>query len=441
MALWTRVSNVFRTEQLNRELNEEFESHIEEAIAEGRDPLEVRRSFGSMLRQREASRRVRVAGWLDGLRADVMFGWRQLRRNRVTSAAAILSLALAMGGCVGAFRLIDALLLRPLPVDAPERLYAISYDGVGVQGKPNRFDSGSYPMFQKMRAVAKDDAELIAVSYVVRTDLTYASDAEMEKAHWQLVSGWMFNEFGLRPAIGRLLRKEDDLEPGKHPVAVISYDYWKRRFGRDPNVVGRTFRQGKDVYEIVGVVAKGFTGTRPGTMTDIFVPTTMRPDWIRNASCLAADVCAGEAGSSARTTAIQIAGALRGDGVGEGEGMDQLFQGTHGVNSKNEAHAGDSGRGCLGYAERLWQRPDDPWSAGAAGVADCLCKRGQPDDSVGSGANTRDGAASFDWRGALAARADGARGERHAVRAGRHDWRVVRVVVGSAGGKDDQSCK
>ena len=284
MALWTRVSNVFRTDQLNRELNEEFESHIEEAIAEGRDPLEVRRSFGSMLRQREASRRVRVAGWLDGLRADVMFGWRQLRRNRVTSAAAILSLALAIGGCVGAFRLIDALLLRPLPVDAPERLYAISYDGVGVQGKPNRFDSGSYPMFQKMRAVAKDDAELIAVSYVVRTDLTYSSDAEMEKAHWQLVSGWMFNEFGLRPSIGRLLQKEDDLEPGKHPVAAISYDYWERRFGRDPNVVGRTFRQGKDVYEIVGVVAKGFTGTEPGTMTDIFVPITMRPDWIRNAS-------------------------------------------------------------------------------------------------------------------------------------------------------------
>ena len=284
MSLWTRTVNVFRGDRLNRELNEEFESHIEEAIAAGSDPKDARKTFGSMLRQREASRRVRVVGLLDGLCADVIFGWRQLRRNRVTSVAAVLSLALAMGACTGAFRLIDALLLRPLPVAHPERLYAISYEGAGFQGKPYSFDSGSYPMFEKMRAAAKDEAELIAVSYVDRADVTYASDEAMEKAQWQYVSGWMFNEFGLKPVAGRLLRKDDDLEPGQHPVAVISYDYWKRRFGRDPNVVGRTFRQGKDVYEIVGVLESGFTGTEPGTMTDIFVPTMMRADSIPRAN-------------------------------------------------------------------------------------------------------------------------------------------------------------
>jgi predicted permease len=284
MSLWTRTVNAFRGDRLNRELNEEYESHLEEAIAAGRDPGEARRALGSMLRQREASHRVRVLGWLDGLRADVIFAWRQLRRNRVSSAAAIISLALAMGTCTGAFRLIDALLLRPLPVDHPERLHAISYDGVGFQGKPYNFDSGSYPMFAKMRAAAKDEADLIAVSYIDRADVTYATDEEMEKAHWQFVSGWMFNDFGLKPALGRLLLEDDDLEPGKHPVAVISYDYWKRRFGRDPNVVGRTFHQGKDVYEIVGVLESGFTGTEPGTMTDIFVPTMMRADEIPRAS-------------------------------------------------------------------------------------------------------------------------------------------------------------
>jgi len=282
MALWTRVWNVFRGDKVNQDLNEEYESHMDEAIARGRDPEEVRRAFGSLLRQREASRRVRVAGWLDGLRSDAIFGWRQLKRNKVTSAAAVLSLALGMGACVSAFRLIDALLLRPLPVAEPERLYAISFDGVGFQGKPYSFDSGSYPMFAKMRAAAAGDAELIAVSYVERTDLTYATDEEMEKAHWQFVSGWMFREFGLRPAIGRLLREDDDLEPGKHPVAAISYDYWERRFGRDPNVVGRPFRVGKDVYEIVGVIGKGFTGTEPGTMTDIFVPSMMRAGSVTN---------------------------------------------------------------------------------------------------------------------------------------------------------------
>src|ERR1700678_4075516 len=135
MSLWKRISNAFRPDRLNRELEEEFESHIADAIDEGRDPAEARRAFGSHLRQREASRQVRVAGWIDGLRADVIFGWRQLKRNKVTSAAAILSLALAMGACVSAFRLIDALLLRPLPVSDPDHHYAITFDGFTVTGE------------------------------------------------------------------------------------------------------------------------------------------------------------------------------------------------------------------------------------------------------------------------------------------------------------------
>jgi putative ABC transport system permease protein len=282
MSLWTRITNAVRPDRLNRELDEEFESHVAEAIDQGRDPAEARRAFGSPLRQREASRQHRVAGWLDGLRADIIFGWRQLKRNKVTSAAAILSLALAMGACVSAFRLIDALLLRPLPVAHPEELYAISYDGVGFQGKPYSFDSGSYPMFQTMRAAIHDDAELIALSFTERTDLTYSTDDEMEKANWQFVSGRLFQDFGLQPALGRLLSESDDLEPGAYPVAVLSYQYWSRRFGRDPKVVGSTVRVGRDTYEIVGITAPGFTGTEPGTMTDIFVPTMMRGQAIHN---------------------------------------------------------------------------------------------------------------------------------------------------------------
>jgi predicted permease len=275
MSLWTRVWNVFHGDRLNRELNEEFESHMEEAIAEGRDPEEVRRAFGPMLRQREASRRMRVAGWLDGLRADVIFGWRQLRRNRVSSAAAVLSLALAMGACVSAFRLIDALLWRPLPVAAPERLFAVSRAELTFEGKPQNFDGWAYPDFALMRAAAKGQAELVAVSYTDRMDLTYASDEEMEKGLVQYVSGWMWESLGLHPALGRLFTEQDDKVPGAHPVAVLSHDYWARRFGRDPKVIGRTLRLGEQLLEIVGVGPESFTGTEPGTVTEIFVPTMM----------------------------------------------------------------------------------------------------------------------------------------------------------------------
>ncbi len=95
----------------------------------------------------------------------------------------------------------------------------------------------------------------------------------------------MFSLFGLKPAIGRLLTPADDMKPGGHPVAVLSYDYWQRRFNGDTHIVGRKFRLGADLYKIVGVCGKGFIGTEPGTVTDIFIPTMMntraidRPDW------------------------------------------------------------------------------------------------------------------------------------------------------------------
>jgi predicted permease len=278
MSLWSRIANVFRSDRLNREIDEELESHIQEAIEHGRDPAEVRRAFGSTLRHREESRDVRLLTWLDSLRADAVFGLRQLNKNKITSGAAILSLALAIGACTSAFRLIDALLLRPLPVVEPEGLYILSLHGAGFDGKPGTFDEYPYPLFRQLRGAVNDQAELLAISFEERIDLTYASDQEMEKAHVQYVSGSMFGAFGLRPVMGRVFAESDDVTPGAHPFAVLSHDYWTHRFGQDPKVIGRTFRLGNDLYQIVGVADAPFTGTEPGTMTDIFAPVIMHPD-------------------------------------------------------------------------------------------------------------------------------------------------------------------
>lgn len=275
MPLWSRIANLIRPDRLSREIDEELESHIEEAIEQGRDPAEARRAFGSALRLREESRDFRVPGWMDGLRADAVFGWRQLMKRKATSAAAILSLALAIGACTSAFRLIDALLLRPLPVARPEQLYAVSRQQIGFDGKPQVFDGWAYPAFRQMRAVVKGQAELIAISYSERMDLSWAADQEMEKAHIQYVSGWMFDSFGLRPALGRLFTENDDLQPGAHAFAVLSHDYWTNHLGQDPKILGHTFRMNNRLYEIAGVAGEGFSGTEPGTLIDIFVPTMM----------------------------------------------------------------------------------------------------------------------------------------------------------------------
>jgi putative ABC transport system permease protein len=218
-----------------------------------------------------------LSSWLDTLRADAVLGWRQLRAHPRSSAAAILSLGLALGACVSAFRIIDAMLWRPLPVAGAERLFVLVRSTAAFGGAMRDYDGSEYPLFERLRVAAGRDAELLALSYVDRVDLTYRSDDETEKAHRQYVSGRTFETFGLRPALGRLLTDRDDRSPGAHPVAVLSHDYWTRRFNRDAGVIGRTFHMGRDTFEIVGVAEPRFTGVEPGTFVDVFVPTMMAP--------------------------------------------------------------------------------------------------------------------------------------------------------------------
>ena len=288
MSVWSRISNAFRGERLNRELDEEMQAHIEEAIASGRDPEEARRSFGSILRQREASHSIRAAGWLESFVADGRFGWRQLNRNKVASAAAVLSLAIGIGSCVGAFRLIDALFWRPLPIAHASDLYVLSRKLTGIYGKPVEDGHWATPDFNLMRDAVRDQADLIAISDADRTDITWSTDEDVEKAHVVYVSGNMFPLFGLEPALGRPLVPADDRAPGAGPYAVLSWDYWNRRFARDPRILGRLVHIGDQSFEVVGVGPHDFTGTEKGTVTDIFVPLSMnslatqeRFDWHR----------------------------------------------------------------------------------------------------------------------------------------------------------------
>ena len=189
--------------------------------------------------------------------------------------AAVLSLALGIGSCVAAFRLIDALLWRPLPIANASNLYALSRQMIGLYGKPVEDDYWGTPNFNLMRDAAKAPADLIAISGADRTDITWSTDEAMEKAHVAYVSGNMFPVFALEPALGRLLTPSDDRGPGVGPYVVLSWDYWNHRFGRDPKVLGRSLHIGEQTFEIIGVGPRDFTGTEKGTVTDIFLPLSM----------------------------------------------------------------------------------------------------------------------------------------------------------------------
>ncbi len=279
MSLWRRIANVFRGDRLSRDLEEELQSHIAEAISEGRDPGESRRAFGSLLSHREKSRDIRLVPWMESLYADAVFARRQLLKRKTASAAAILSLALAIGSCVAAFRLMDALLWRPLPVAAPERLYVLTVAGISPARTGNPVLTSDVVRLPDVPANARRGEG----SGRFDRDLgrgPRGSDLRVGSGYREGIPAVRFGvdvPLVRHPARGgaRADAENDDLTLGAHPYAVLSYDYWKRRFAEDPKVVGRTFRTGNEVYQIVGVAEGPFTGTEPGTVTDIFLPTMM----------------------------------------------------------------------------------------------------------------------------------------------------------------------
>jgi putative ABC transport system permease protein len=278
MSWISRLTNVFRSDRLDRDLDAELEFHIEartdELIAKGMAPeeaaREARRHFGNRLLLRESSREVKLISWLESVFQDVRFGLRMLRRNAGVSTAAVLSLALALGACAGAFSLIDALILRPLPVPDPGQLIYCRYPTFGPSLIVTTHTSAA--LFDRFVQSSGQNVELFGLSYpgALQPITLDGSGEEEESIRSQRISGDGFRILGIQPAIGRVLTSSDD---GRR-VAVLNYSFWARRFGSSPAVLGRWFGfQGKQ-FQIVGVVRNGFDGLIPGYRMDVWFPKT-----------------------------------------------------------------------------------------------------------------------------------------------------------------------
>jgi len=277
-----RLFGSLRQGRRDGELEQELQLHLdlaaEDARRRGQSPEEAQRAariqLGNVSQAMDSLRDQRGLPWLDALSSDIRFGWRQLNKHRAVSLAAVLSLGLAIGATTAAFRLVDAVLLRPLPVADPGRLFVVSFTEHDPQNRLETRDDFDYPTYRHYTNVIGDRADLLVIGTTARQDII-VGNSEPEKASRQFLSGNVFPSFGLRPALGRLLVPADDDAPGSHPVAVLSYDYWTRRFGRDPQAVGQSLRLGPQAYEVIGVAPRGFIGTEPGRMADVFVPATM----------------------------------------------------------------------------------------------------------------------------------------------------------------------
>jgi predicted permease len=282
----SRLWNALRADRTDRDVEAELSFHIEERtrelIAKGLEPDEAarqaRRRFGSELRHRDSSHDIKVVGWVESLILDVRFGFRLIAKSPILAAVVILSMGLASGAATAAFSLLNAAILRPLPVADPSSLIYLSFlvDKHHESGRQGQEDEFSYPLFRTLRDAGRGRADLFALSWQTARPIVFrGAEDQDEKAVAQWVSGDAFNILRIKPALGRMLTADDDLAPGQHPVAVISYRYWSRRFQKDPAALGRWFQMRGEWYEIVGVAQRGFTGTEPGIGTDIWMPTMM----------------------------------------------------------------------------------------------------------------------------------------------------------------------
>jgi putative ABC transport system permease protein len=282
MAWWSRLANVFRSGAVERDLEAELQFHLEERIrermAEGLTreaaAAEARRRFGSPLRWREQSRDVKLMPWIDSVGRDIRLGVRMLRKHAVVTAAAVVSLAMALGACVAAFSLVDALILRPLPVARPDRLVYLAFPTYSAE-RPEA-DTFNDPTLRRLRDASREQVDLFAMSTQVIRPVRFADGGgEKEPVRTQYVSGDAFDRLGIGPAAGRLISSEDDADPGTHPVAVVSHGFWTRRFAADPSIVGRWFTLEERAFQIVGIAEPGFTGIEPGRPTDLWMPYAM----------------------------------------------------------------------------------------------------------------------------------------------------------------------
>ncbi len=285
--LLRRLAGSFRSPRTDADLEQELRLHLEMASTaeerRGHDPAEAARRArlrsGGVALAMDTLRDQRGLPWLASARADLVFAWRQIVRHRVASLAVVLSLGLAMGATLAAYRLVDAVLRRPLHVANPSQLFFVTRTVQALDGSPDDRDDFDYPTYRTYVTLTNTQADLMLVGTASRRSITFAG-GDPETAVQQFVSGNVFATLGLRPAVGRLIGEQDDVVPGGHPVVVLSHDYWQRRFASDPAVVGRTFRM-DGVYEIAGVAPKGFTGTEPGVVTDFFVPAMMNPEALK----------------------------------------------------------------------------------------------------------------------------------------------------------------
>ena len=272
-----------------RELDEELEgfltASIEEKMQRGMSAEQARRrakvEMGSANAVKHQVWSSRWEAWVDGRVQDVTIAVRSLVKSPGFTLVALVSLALGIGANTAIFTLVNALLLRPLPVTHPEELVLF---GTGqAEGSSNGLPNGqiwlfSHPFFRAFRARTEAYASMAGVLSSQMEPHASVDGGGWELLHTDLVTGSYFATLGVKPVLGRLIVEADDKAAGAGPVAVLSYGYFRRRFAGDPGAIGKAIRIRNKEFTIVGVAQPGFGGIKVGHPADVWIPLSMQKD-------------------------------------------------------------------------------------------------------------------------------------------------------------------
>ena len=275
MTLLNRLASIvrwiIRRDRAERDLHDELQAFVDMAAADnvrnGAAPEEARRlamlQLGGVEQAKERVRAGRHGSWLDEIARDLRYAVRMAVRDRGFTLVVVLTLALGIGANSAMFTLIDALLLRLLPVHDPQQLVLVE---MGERGEPAPHFS-----YAISRALAERTDVFATAAGFSSWRFTVGAPGAVEIVSGALVTGAYYDTLGLSPAAGRLLARADD-EPGAALVAVISDGYWARQFASRPDVVGQMLTIGGVPVEIVGVSPRGFVGANVGERADITMP-------------------------------------------------------------------------------------------------------------------------------------------------------------------------
>lgn len=266
-------------EDFAAEIKAHLELEADELKSQGVSPDEAqwqaRRAFGSV---RAAQERFYMRGrWLalDRLLRELRFGVRSLRLSPGFAVTAILTIALGIGANTAVFSVMNAVLLRSLPVTDPGRLvYLQTSNAPRGTGTIDSNETFSYPVYDALRSHPHALSPLMAFVPLSGSKVAVRYGAEPEEAEGDMVSGTFFSGLGVNLPLGRGFSEKDEEQHA--PLAVISYKYWTRRFGRDPNVLGKTLFVNSVPVTIVGVAAEGFEGVEGSGSTDFWIPLQNR---------------------------------------------------------------------------------------------------------------------------------------------------------------------